>query len=593
MKYKVLIYMCVLVFSNAYSQNLDSFLKNRKSKFVFSPKKSDTKAFDKYMTVKNKHNNLKEINTNKRFKILNQTYKGIDVFSATKKINFDANGNSIFYSDNTINYTNIEKNNFPKIEDILTNNNIKESDIVKYTKVYFPISEKTIIPALKIIIKNKNKLYLKIFDSKHDIIYKKKLTKEAHINIEEATASVFYPDPITSALTTYYGDFTHNKGASNRSIEEQQKNVAIYCKYENGIYYLENDFVKITDLSSPHWYVVTSEDGKFIFNRSEIGFQQVNAFYHISEFKKCINSYGFSDAVDYQIEVDADGADGDDNSFFTPKLNEKNGNLEFGAYVYGNVEHIPDAEDSEVIIHEYTHAIVNSYNNEYTSYTSNERECLEEAIADYFAVSYSYNINSYNWQSIFKWDGHNEFWDGRLAVSSKCYDEITFNSNIYEHTDILVAPLMELFLELGKEATDKLVLHTITGLNSNTSMVDVAHIILKTDSIYNDSENTEFIYNTFNKYCILQQDTIPDDDLHTTDNFKITKPYTLIQKGGLYITFNQYFSGKISIYNLKGQLIISENVTHKKKYSINSSILPSNIYILKIGDFEAVKFYKK
>jgi hypothetical protein len=75
-----------------------------------------------------------------------------------------------------------------------------------------------------------------------------------------------------------------------------------------------------------------------------------------------------------------------------------------------------------------------------------------KALGDYFASSYSRNLNYFNWQKVFSWDGHNEFWNGRSAVNTemKMYPNVTF-SGIYEHTDLFVDPLMRLWINHGSE----------------------------------------------------------------------------------------------------------------------------------------------
>jgi hypothetical protein len=583
---------------NMFSQELDYFVKNRTSNLNFHNNNSTStkKASSNFFVLSNQKYSgmqINEVRDHKRFKILNQTHNNVEIYSATIKINYDNNDNVIFYNDNTINYKIIDNGDFPEIDLVPHFSNIKSLSILESKKVYYPISENEIIPALKVFFESDNKSYLSIFNKEYDIIYNIDLSIEKDINTRTANALVFMPDPITSAETVYGGNFAHNNGISNSVIEAEQKNVTIECKYENGIYYLENDFVKIVNFSSPNWGVVTSADGNFNFNRSQIGFQQVNAFYHINSIKKLINSYGFIDAVDYAISVDADGEDGDDNSHFHSYSTESDSRLEFGAYYTEGskyMEHVPDAEDAEVVVHEYTHAIINSYSRDRDTY---ERQTLEEAMADYIAVSYATGISEFNWQNVFKWDGHNEFWAGRKAVSTKCYNTITFSS-IYEHTDIWVAPLMDLFFEIGKEKTDKLVLHTITGLDRNTSMEQAALIMMKMDSTYNNHENAITIFNAFKKYCILNDSHLADEDFEFS-KFKIINSLQFAKGGELTINFGKLFSGEVILFSINGVILKSEKLHLRKNYSLSSENLNTGIYIIKIkGDSnsKAIKVWK-
>ena len=431
-------------------------------------------------------------------------------------------------------------------------------------------------------MKLNNLEYFIFLDSELNTLYKgERFIHKKDFETRQANASVFMPDPITSANASYGGNYIHNSGKSNPALEAQQFDVKIDCKYENGIYYLENEYIKIADMFSPYWSVVKSTDGNFYYNRSQTGFQQVNAFYHLSEMKKQLQEYGFNDAVNYQIRVDADGARGIDNSFFHPHDYERGedesaSTLEFGAYVSSSAyDHVPDAEDAEVLIHEYTHAIINSYARERISM---ERMCLEEALADYIAVSYATAINPYNWEKVFKWDAHNEYWEGRYAISNKCYTNLYFSNN-RDHIDIWLAPLMDLYFEIGREETDKLVLHSLVALDANTTMNQAAKIILAMDNIYNFSRYSQQIYKAFNKYCILNEE---DLNFESIKNYKVLNSENFTRGSFLTLKFNKLSSGNVKIYNLSGQEI--ESFDYKETYFINidSKNLNKGIFLVKI-----------
>ncbi len=588
-----LVFTVSLTRVEAQTNNLDSFVINKKSRLNFihsknnSIKKNINNSF--YILNDNKYFGMQfnKTKATKRLELHVQTHNNIEIYSASIKINFDNNGTPILYNDNTINYTIVNKSNFPLVNLISDFSNIKSDDILEHKKIYFPISENEIIPAIEITYKKENKNYLIIFNSKYDIIYNTSLTIEKDITTKTANASIFLPDPITSAETVYGGDFVNNSGATNSSLEAQQIDVAIECKFDGTNYYLENNFVKIQDLVSPSWAVVSNTTGDFSYNRSEIGFQQVNAFYHISKIKEQINIYGFTDAVNYAIKVDADGSNGHDNSTFTPSGN--NSYIQYGAYT-GVEEHIPDAEDAEVVVHEYTHAIVNSYS---PNRTTNERRSLEEGLADYIAVSYATGINSYNWQKVFKWDG-NESWNGRKATSTKCYTNIYSWSNIYANTDIWVAPLMDLYFELGKETTDKLVLHTITALSSNTTMEQAALIMMSMDTVYNSNQNSMSIFNAFKNYCILNDSHLANESFNIS-SFKIINSDAFSKGGEMRIEFENLFSGEINIYNINGITIFNKKLNLRKNFSFNSEDLNSGIYLINIKgnkDSKTIKLCK-
>ena len=106
------------------------------------------------------------------------------------------------------------------------------------------------------------------------------------------------------------------------------------------------------------WAVIVSETGNpaysptnsFIYNRTQDEFEQVMAYYWITEAQKYIQRLGFGSTLrainkePQRIRINQWGAD---NSFATTHKDE----LRFGK---GGVD---DAEDAEVILHEYGHAI--------------------------------------------------------------------------------------------------------------------------------------------------------------------------------------------------------------------------------------------
>lgn len=136
------------------------------------------------------------------------------------------------------------------------------------------------------------------------------------------------------------------------------------------------------------WATVASETGNpaysptntFLYTRSQDEFEQVMAYYWVTEAQKYIQRLGFGvsrrgiDNQPQRVRINQLGAD---NSFATdhPTLE-----LRFGK---GGVD---DAEDGEVILHEYGHAIHFSQN---FSFASEEAGAISEGFGDYWAVTVS------------------------------------------------------------------------------------------------------------------------------------------------------------------------------------------------------------
>jgi len=126
-----------------------------------------------------------------------------------------------------------------------------------------------------------------------------------------------------------------------------------------------------------------SPAGVFDFNRHQDEFEQVMAYYWITEAQNYIQRLGFGTGLfppvnkeSQRVRINQWGAD---NSFFTDTKDE----LRFGK---GGVD---DAEDAEVILHEYGHAIQDSQQTPFGFGFSVEARSIGEGFSDYWAVTVS------------------------------------------------------------------------------------------------------------------------------------------------------------------------------------------------------------
>ncbi|MFC2150308.1 T9SS type A sorting domain-containing protein [Calditrichota bacterium] len=160
------------------------------------------------------------------------------------------------------------------------------------------------------------------------------------------------------------------------------------------------------------------EDDEFYFDREDDSFEEVMAYYHIDHQARYYAELGFEDVVPAAIEVDVNGVE-EDVSFFSPFT----GMITFGS---GGVD---DAEDADVIIHEHFHSVLNEI---LPDWRGGHTGLLTEGTCDYFAGDYSLRVApDFQPTRLFNWDGHNQFWDGRVLDSDVTYDQID-NLDIYE-----------------------------------------------------------------------------------------------------------------------------------------------------------------
>ncbi len=358
-----------------------------------------------------------------------------------------------------------------------------------FTKVYVQQADKYFT-----LYFDKNKtLYQKVDRSFYFQSCKNHIHKncEHHFNTDSLIqVSVFLPDPLTSAETYYGGDFVDNEDKDNEALNAQIFNKTVRAKFENDKFILENNFIKINDNLPPNTSIFQSQVPNFVLTRSDNGFEDVMVYYHISKFQEYIQSLGFS--FTEKVFADPHSLNGADQSRFIADANGKI-YLDFGE---GNVD---DAEDADVIIHEYIHALSYMANN---SNTGVERRALDEAMGDYFATSWSRQFSNFRWQDMFTWDGHNEFWNGRNMQTNKRYPSNVTN-DIYGSSEVFSSTLMEIYEHLGAEVTDKLALQLLYLLTPNMNMRNAANALLEADDLLFGSENKTVISQILYKRGLL------------------------------------------------------------------------------------------
>lgn len=417
--------------------------------------------------------------------LFDQTYMGRKVMRGSVKVNLRSDGQVLSIYDHTFAIGHDVDTLFPP-HDAYHTGLMAHYDHRYNGKLHtyaleetFFFDGKTLLPAIRlIVVEQADRYYEMVLNKEVRVIYQHDLiTYHAPAAPQDSVVTlwVFNPDPLTTAQQQYGAPYTDQDDQDIGVVNAERVARQAIATFDNGAFTLRNSAVEIVEFSSPTTIATSQSNSTFNYTRSEDGFEDCNAFYHITRMRDFVHGLGFTDLMDYAIHVDAHALSGSDNSNFNAGHNPPR--LSFGE---GGVD---DAEDADVVIHEYGHAIMHSAAP--GTNIGTERRAMDEAIGDYFAASYSRNESNFRWADVFTWDGHNEFWVGRSTVSADHYPE-DLQQNIYTDADIWSATLMQIWGDIGRNATDAIMLQAAYSFTSGMTMPQAALAFLQADTLLFD-----------------------------------------------------------------------------------------------------------
>jgi hypothetical protein len=275
--------------------------------------------------------------------------------------------------------------------------------------------------------------------------------------------------------------------------------------------------VQIVDTQPP--FTVHADAGQsLMFDRSQPQFEEVNAYFHIDRAQRYLQSLGYTGLrriAGYAIPVDPHAVNGADNSFYTSGNIVGEGALYFGD---GGTE---DAEDSDIMLHEFGHAIQDSIApGAFGGSSSSQSRALAEGWSDYWSFSASYAqtiVSGRDPSCIGDWDARCagddpskncgyppgadclRRVDGRKTMS----DFVVSESPGTEHHngEIWSSAMREIFLALtgrygveqGRRLTDTILLEATFGAPLNLTFASFARRLLDADSRLTGGVNAQTI----------------------------------------------------------------------------------------------------
>ncbi|MEL6252234.1 MAG: T9SS type A sorting domain-containing protein [Bacteroidota bacterium] len=386
---------------------------------------------------------------------------------------------------------------------------------------------------------------------------------------------VFSPNPCTRANVNYGDLFIDSMDFHKTIFESLMDSVELQglCM-EGDSFLLKGPYVEVVDLEAPEIPTVKSIDGDFYFRRDEPGFEQVMAYYHIDRMQRWIRSIGFGSIQNIPIKVDAQGTESDNSVAI---IKDSIPNILFGR---GGVD---DAEDADVIIHEYGHALSYFASGVIPRRGIRERVGLDEGISDYLAAIYSQDLGYDNYRVLFNWDGHNEFWQGRQVSTSDNYPPQ--DSGIHDFGGIWATTLLDLRDQIGKNVIDSLFFQSLFFNDLNTDLPAAAQHFLMADSLLFNGVHTDAI-----SFAFCEKGLLPDLNgdcsvvsIEESPKYPEPKVFPNPSSGIFFLEFENSTTHlvKVEVLNEVGQIIYRQSFTQPKN-RLDLGANSPGLYLLKI-----------
>ncbi len=261
---------------------------------------------------------------------------------------------------------------------------------------------------------------------------------------------------------------------------------------------LTGSYCAIMDIEDPATTYQSARDPDFPYLRRCDMFEAVNAYHHITQNQLYIQALGFFTVNNRVHSVDPHGFDGEDNSYYNPVP------LGAGYIAYGEGG-VDDAEDADVILHEYGHSIQDNQTpgtyldrNGGTNGFGNESRSMGEGFGDYWACSYFADeclASGFDPAAFAAWDAQNLVGLRRVDKSKNYPTDMEGE----EHADgeIWSRTLWDLYLAVGETTTDILILDSQFVIGAKPKFSDGAKELLAADAWENAGANENTIVNIY------------------------------------------------------------------------------------------------
>ncbi|MDX1546481.1 MAG: T9SS type A sorting domain-containing protein, partial [Rhodothermales bacterium] len=344
----------------------------------------------------------------------------------------------------------------------------------------------------------------------------------------DGSGLVFDPDPLTTAGVPYGGQYVDAGDADVDVLNAERIEVALrdITRGTDGLYRLIGPYATVDGSAAIGGRASTppaeADPNGFRYGRADDAFEAVMVYYHIDSSQRYLQSLDVGRPIQAAgVRANPHGLGDADNSKYFASQNA----LAFGD---GGID---DAEDADVIWHEYGHALLQG--SAPGLLASREGQALHEGWADYWAASYSRHLAEtnpaydQNWRKVFSWDG-NDTWNGRLVNREGVYpDDQT--GNIYLDGLLWATTLMEIYDVVGRTVIDRLNLASHSYLASPVTFADAAEALIQADFDLYDGAHLAVLLDRLGAHGYVDPSTFGPAVAHT--------PVPYIEEIGSTVTF--------------------------------------------------------
>lgn len=296
----------------------------------------------------------------------------------------------------------------------------------------------------------------------------KVISQRSLVKRERGQGQVFSPNPV---VALHNENLTDKHDADQAVLNPAYKSVVLTNLSGNGK--LQGAYARIVNA-----HQATSATNTFNYKRHNDLFEQVQAYYDITQAQLYLRSLGFTD-VNAEPQKVRTNTIPDDNSFY----DSSDDSITFGR---GGVD---DAEDQEVVWHELGHAI---QDDQVPGFGESEQGgAIGEGFGDYWAVTMSEPVsNGFDLPCVMDWDS-TSYTAGpshclRRTDGVKTTDDI--DGEVHDDGEIWSRALWDIHLVLGRTSADKVIIESHFGISPTTTFAAAArHTVQTARVMYGDT----------------------------------------------------------------------------------------------------------